>query len=83
MIDIKIVNESNYPNPEYAYKGAAGTDLRANINAPITLKPLERTIIGTGIRIELPEGYEAQIRPRSGLAAKHGISVVNTPGTVE
>lgn len=83
MIDIKIVNEGNYPNPEYAYAGAAGTDLRANIDSPITLKTLERAIVGTGIRIELPEGYEAQVRPRSGLAAKHGISVVNTPGTVD
>ena len=80
---IKIVNKSKHPLPEYATAGAAGVDLRANIDAPITLAPGERKLIPTGIYIALPVGYEAQVRPRSGLALKHGISVCNTPGTVD
>ncbi|HBX21812.1 MAG TPA: dUTP diphosphatase, partial [Porphyromonadaceae bacterium] len=80
---IKIVNSSHHSLPEYATPYSAGMDLRANIEAPIVLKPLERRLVPTGISIELPEGYEAQIRPRSGLAIKHGISLVNTPGTID
>ncbi len=80
---VKIVNESKHPMPEYATPLSAGMDLRANIAAPVSLKPLQRALIPTGIYIQLPEGYEAQIRPRSGLAAKHGISVANSPGTID
>jgi dUTP pyrophosphatase len=83
MIKVKIVNKSNNPLPVYAHVGDAGMDLRANIEKPITINTLERAIIPTGIHIQLPEGYEAQIRPRSGLAANHGISVCNTPGTID
>jgi dUTP pyrophosphatase len=83
MIEVKIVNKSNNPLPVYAHVGDAGMDLRANIEKPITINTLERAIIPTGIHIQLPEGYEAQIRPRSGLAANHGISVCNTPGTID
>lgn len=80
---VKIVNKSNHRLPEYATPGSAGMDLKANTTEPIVLKPLERQMIPTGIHIQLPEGYEAQIRPRSGLAAKYGISIVNAPGTVD
>lgn len=80
---IKIVSTSKHPLPEYATPYSAGMDLRANIDEPILLKPLERYLVPTGIFIELPEGYEAQIRPRSGLAIKHGISIVNSPGTID
>lgn len=80
---VKIVNHSNWPEPAYATEGSAGMDLRANISEPITLRSLERSLVPTGIFIELPLGYEAQIRPRSGLATKHGISVANAPGTVD
>ena len=80
---IKIVNKSKHPLPEYATPGSAGMDLRANIDAPITLAPGERKLIPTGIYIALPVSYEAQVRPRSGLALKHGITVCNTPGTVD
>ena len=80
---VKIVNKSNHRLPEYATPGSAGMDLKANTTEPIVLKPLERQMVPTGIHIQLPEGYEAQIRPRSGLAAKHGISIVNAPGTVD
>lgn len=80
---IKIVNKSKHPLPEYATSGSAGMDLRANIDAPITLAPGERKLIPTGIYIALPVGYEAQVCPRSGLALKHGITVCNTPGTVD
>jgi len=83
MIEVLVQNESSYELPFYATKAAAGVDLKAVINAPLTLKPLERKIIGTGLKIALPEGYEAQVRPRSGLAAKHGISVLNAPGTID
>lgn len=80
---VKIVNKSAYPTPEYATVRSAGMDLRANTTEPLTIKPLQRTMVPTGLYIELPEGYEAQIRPRSGLAAKHGITVLNTPGTID
>jgi len=80
---IKIVNSSRHPLPEYATAFAAGLDLRANIAQPVVLKPLERALVPTGIYIELPIGYEAQIRPRSGLAIKHGIGIVNAPGTID
>jgi len=82
-MEVKIVNKSVYPLPEYATEHSAGMDLRADIKESITLEPLKRAMVPTGIYIELPEGYEAQIRPRSGLAAKHGISLVNTPGTID
>lgn len=80
---VKIVNESNNPLPEYSTELSAGMDLRANLNEPVVLKPLERKLIPTGLYIELPKGYEAQIRPRSGLAIKKGITVLNTPGTID
>lgn len=80
---IKIVNRSKHALPEYATPLSAGLDLRANLEEPVTLKSLERKLIPTGLFIELPEGYEAQIRPRSGLAIKHGVSLVNTPGTID
>ena len=79
---VKIVNKSNHRLPEYETPGSAGMDLKANTTEPNVLKPLERQIIPTGIHIQLPEGYEAQVRPRSGLAAKYGVTVCNTPGTV-
>lgn len=80
---LKLVNKSKHPAPEYATELSAGMDLRANIDAPIVLKPLERVLIPTGLYIQLPEGYEAQIRPRSGLALKKGLSVPNSPGTID
>ncbi|MDH6355812.1 dUTP pyrophosphatase [Dysgonomonas sp. PH5-45] len=80
---VKIINKSHHPLPEYATPYSAGLDLRANIEESITLKPLERTLVPTGLFIELPKGYEAQIRPRSGLAFKHGLTVLNTPGTID
>lgn len=82
-MQIKIVNKSNHPLPHYGTEAAAGVDLRANIESPITLKPLERTLVKTGLFIELPVGYEAQVRPRSGLAYKNGITVLNSPGTID
>ena len=80
---VKIVNHSPYPLPAYATPLSAGMDLRADLAEPVVLRPLERALIPTGLHIELPEGFEAQIRPRSGLAVKHGLSVVNAPGTVD
>lgn len=80
---IKIVNKSNHPLPDYGTEASAGVDLRANITDPITLKPLERTLVKTGLFIELPVGFEAQVRPRSGLAYKNGVTVLNTPGTID
>ena len=80
---VKIVNHSPFPLPAYATAQSAGMDLRADLPEPLTLGPLERAMIPTGLHIELPAGFEAQIRPRSGLAAKHGISIVNAPGTVD
>lgn len=82
-MNIKIINTSNNPTPDYETKASAGMDLRANLEAPITLGSLDRTIIKTGLFIELPVGYEAQVRPRSGLAAKNGITVLNAPGTID
>lgn len=79
----KIINKSNYPAPEYKTEGSAGMDLYANINFETTIAPLQRVLVPTGIFIGLPKGYEAQVRPRSGLAAKHGITVLNTPGTID
>ena len=83
MVEIPILFSGKGDLPQYATPLAAGMDLRAHIEAPITLKTLERKIIPTGLSIALPEGYEAQVRPRSGLAAKHGISVLNAPGTID
>lgn len=80
---IKVINNGHHPLPTYATEQSAGMDLRANIEAPITLQPFERRLIGTGLHIALPAGYEAQIRPRSGLALKHGLTVLNSPGTVD
>lgn len=80
---VDIINKSKHALPSYATALSAGMDLRANIDAPITLAPLERQLIPTGIFIALPPGYEAQVRPRSGLATKHGITVINSPGTVD
>ena len=80
---VKIVNKSSWPDPAYATEASAGLDLRANTGAPITLGPLERALVPTGIFIQLPVGFEAQIRPRSGLATKRGITVINSPGTVD
>jgi dUTP pyrophosphatase len=82
-MNIKIINTSTNPLPHYATSGASGMDIRANINTTITLQPLERTLIPTGLFVEIPEGYEAQIRPRSGLAIKQGITCLNTPGTID
>ncbi|WP_373522268.1 dUTP diphosphatase [Aquiflexum sp.] len=82
-MNIKVINHSKHQLPEYQTPLSAGLDLRANINEPIVLKPLERKLIGTGLFIELPAGFEAQIRPRSGLAYKYGLSVLNTPGTID
>lgn len=80
---IKIINNSAHPLPQYETEASAGMDLRANISEDITLKPLERCIVKTGLSIELPQGFEAQVRPRSGLAAKKGITVLNSPGTID
>lgn len=80
---IEIINKSKHPLPQYETPLSAGVDLRANLENPITLKPLERALIKTGLFIALPEGYEAQVRPRSGLAYKKGISVLNSPGTID
>jgi dUTP pyrophosphatase len=82
-MEVKIINKSHHPLPQYATPYSAGVDLRAYISESITLRPLERTLIPTGLFLELPQGYEAQIRPRSGLAAKHGLTVLNTPGTID
>ena len=83
MLKVKIVNKGTQQIPEYATPQSAGMDLRANIEKPILLKSLDRALIPTGLHIALPEGYEAQIRPRSGLAIKHGITCLNTPGTID
>ena len=80
---VNIVNSSRFSLPQYATVHSAGLDLRADLEQSLILKPLERSLVPTGLFIELPEGYEAQIRPRSGLAIKHGISLVNTPGTID
>ena len=83
MTQVKIINQSKHALPQYETKGSAGMDLRANIEASITIKPLERAMVATGLSIALPDGYEAQVRPRSGLAAKKGVTVINTPGTID
>ncbi len=83
MITVKVVNQSKHPLPEYATDHSAGLDLRANLNEPLVLKPLQRLLVSTGLFIELPQGHEAQIRPRSGLAFKNGITVLNSPGTID
>lgn len=83
MLKIQVVNKGHQPLPQYATPQSAGMDLRASLDAPITLKPLERKLIPTGLYIALPVGYEAQVRPRSGLALKKGITVLNTPGTID
>ena len=83
MIQVKVVNKGHQQLPTYATPQSAGMDLRANIEAPITLRPMERRLIPTGLHIALPEGYEAQVRPRSGLALKHGLTVLNSPGTID
>ena len=80
---IKIINKSHHPMPAYATPQSAGMDIRANLTAPVELKPLERKLIPTGLYIALPEGYEAQLRPRSGLALKHGLTLLNAPGTID
>ena len=80
---VDIVNKGSQPIPEYATEQSAGVDLRANIEDGILLEPLSRALVGTGLYIQLPKGFEAQIRPRSGLAAKHGITVLNAPGTID
>ncbi len=83
MMKVKIINKSSHPLPEYATEYSAGLDLRASISEDITLRPLERKLVPTGLYVELPKGYEAQIRPRSGLALKYGITVLNAPGTID
>ena len=83
MVKIEVINKGRQPLPAYATAQSAGMDLRANIPESVTLQPLERRLIPTGLHIALPEGYEAQVRPRSGLALKHGITVLNSPGTID
>ncbi len=83
MIEVAIINQSAFELPAYATEGAAGLDVRANITEPIVLAPLERLLIPTGLFVAIPLGYEIQIRPRSGLAFKHGVTVLNTPGTID
>ena len=83
MATIKVINKGRHPLPQYATPQSAGMDLRANIDNPVTLRPMERRLIPTGLYIALPPGYEAQVRPRSGLALKHGVTVLNTPGTID
>lgn len=83
MVKVNVINKGHHPLPAYATPQSAGMDLRANISQPVTLRPMERRLIPTGLYIALPQGYEAQIRPRSGLALKHGITVLNSPGTID
>lgn len=82
-VSVRIVNQSPNPLPAYATEGSSGMDLRAHLSAPVHLQPMERTLVPTGLFIELPEGYEAQVRPRSGLAIKQGLTCLNTPGTID
>lgn len=82
-VKVKIINSSRNPLPSYATPLSAGMDLRASLDSPVTLQPMQRTLIPTGIRIELPQGYECQLRPRSGLALKKGITLLNSPGTID
>lgn len=83
MIKVRIINKGRHPLPEYATAQSAGLDLRANIEEPVVLKPMQRALIPTALYMALPAGYEAQVRPRSGLALKHGVTVLNTPGTID
>lgn len=83
MIQVKVLNKGHQPLPAYATPQSAGMDIRANINEPITLRPMERHLVPTGLHIALPAGFEAQMRPRSGLALKHGLTVLNSPGTID
>lgn len=83
MVKVKVVKAEGVQLPKYESKGAAGLDVRANIVEPITLKSLERKLIPTGLKVSIPEGYEIQVRPRSGMALKHGITMLNTPGTID
>lgn len=83
MLKVKIINRSGNSLPAYETPGSAGMDVRACLDAPVTIGPLERALIPTGLRVQLPEGYEMQVRPRSGLALKHGITLANTPGTID
>lgn len=83
MVKVNVINKGHHPLPAYATPQSAGMDLRANISQPVTLRPMERRLIPTGLYIALPLGYEAQIRPRSGLALKHGVTVLNSPGTID
>lgn len=83
MKTVKIVNKSHHPLPGYSTPCSAGMDLRANIEEPVVIKPMQRVLVPTGLYMALPEGYEAQVRPRSGLALKHGVTVLNTPGTID
>lgn len=83
MVKIYVVNRGHQPLPQYATEQSAGMDLRASLDTPVTLKPFERRLIPTGLHIALPAGYEAQVRPRSGLALKHGLTVLNSPGTID
>ena len=83
MVTVKIINRSHHPMPQYSTVSSAGMDLRAYVETPIVLKPMQRVLVPTGIYIALPDGYEAQVRPRSGLALKHGVTVLNTPGTID
>ncbi|MDO1447030.1 dUTP diphosphatase [Rhodocytophaga aerolata] len=82
-MSVKIINQSKHPLPSYQTEHSAGMDLRANLETSLTLQPLQRVLVPTGLFMELPEGYEAQIRPRSGLAFKHGLTVLNSPGTID
>lgn len=82
-MQVKIINNSKHPLPSYETSSSAGLDIRANLDEPITLKPLERVLIKTGLFMEIPDGYECQVRPRSGLAYKNGITVLNSPGTID
>lgn len=83
MVKVKVIKETGVQLPKYESKGAAGLDVRANIVEPITLKSLERKLIPTGLKVSIPKGYEIQVRPRSGMALKHGITMLNTPGTID
>ncbi len=82
-MELRIINNSRHPLPQYSTPQSAGMDLRANLETPVTLQPMQRCLVPTGLRMALPAGYEAQVRPRSGLAIKHGITVLNTPGTID
>jgi dUTP pyrophosphatase len=83
LLDVKIINRSTNPLPSYATEGASGMDLRAFLSEPLTLEPMERKLVPTGLFLEIPEGFEAQVRPRSGLALKQGITCLNSPGTID